>query len=579
MTIGQRIDRNLHKAWLGQLYYTGYDWYSSGGGWQFSSCEVAMLLSAPYLQANQSTAAVDIAAPTFGSSIPGSGTRNVNYQFPPTPAAVTCPAGSAQKSANWNTNGGEVLWPALATIDVTFSGHVLQAYQSQTRSGSSSQQIDQSGISLTATAATTKTWETSTDSIRIDSQTQYYFPPPQNHNLSGNVLHGPYNNLVWESAQPTDEYAGLACVYTNECSPMGSGNVLTSDETQTGSATIAIGQINLIEIAFGRSQRVTNPWSVTANTTYYDSVLNNPLSWCYQGSGMRGGRVSVYYSDAINNGGPYDPSVHPEIGAAVEDKFVKYRNVAYANNLNANGVNEATGLYFYSVGAHTVNLNNSLSWKTVDYLLRDTINGVSIAIIGEFSGAQTGSTGTATLTVTLRVTTRHHTNDQLLVTRTYYYADLLPEQYIQAWDKWYVPVPQLRAMYVPLAHEQGAFNGASYITAAEETNGAIPAHLFNFQLRLHTWADVAQISALNLTTDFVHMIPANLIEMLYAYVFSQDYGLGRTTNQRYPVTESTRYNDLINTLFRDTYPVLVRDGVSGSWAGSLNGDSAGLYRT
>lgn len=579
LSIGQRIDRTLHKAWLGQIYYTGSAWDSNGGSWQFSSCEVAMLLSAPYLQANQTTSAVDVSAPNFGSVIPGSGTRDVAAQFPPTPAAVTCPAGSAQKSANWTTTGGEVLWPALATIDVTFSGHVRQTYQSQTRSGSASQQISQAGIALTAASSTTKTWETSTDVLRIDSQTQYYFPPPQNHSLSGNVLHGPYNNLAWDSAQPTDSYAGLACVYTNECSPMGSGNVLTSDETQTGSATVSIGQINLIEISFGRSRMVTNTWSVTANTNYYDSVLNSPLSWCYQGSGMRGGRVSAYYSDAIDNGGPYDPSVHPEIGASVEAKFMQYRSVAYANNLNSNGVNEATGLYFYSIGEQTVDLNNSLSWKTVDYLLRDTANGVEIAILGEFSGEQTGPTGTATLTVTLRVTTRHHTNDQLLVTRTYYYADLLPEQYIQAWDKWYVPVPQLRAMYVPLAHEQGAFKGASYITAAEETHGSSPAHLFNFQLRLHTWSNVAQIGALNLTTDVVHTIPANLLELLYAYVFSQDYGIGRTTNQRYAVTESTRYNDLINTLFSDTYPVLVRDGVSGSWAGSLNGTSAGLYRT
>ena len=173
------------------------------------------------------------------------------------------------------------------------------------------------------------------------------------------------------------------------------------------------------------------------------------------------------------------------------------------------------------------------------------------------------------LTVSLRIETRHDTTTIQLLTRDYTYADLLPEYEIGSTGKYAVPSPQIRAMFAPMHREQGSFKGAHYVTLDEETDGADPAHLFSMQLILHSLDDVGQINELNITDAGVHFVPFNLLEMLYCFVFSQDYGVGASTSQRYPVTFSTRYNDLMTNLFGVPFNVLVRDGVETQWTHSL----------
>ena len=48
------------------------------------------------------------------------------------------------------------------------------------------------------------------------------------------------------------------------------------------------------------------------------------------------------------------------------------------------------------------------------------------------------------------------------------------------------------------------------------------------------------------------------------------------SGDRYPVTFTTRYNDMMNTLFTNAVRVSVRDGVQGNWSDSLGSDFAAI---
>ena len=203
----------------------------------------------------------------------------------------------------------------------------------------------------------------------------------------------------------------------------------------------------------------------------------------------------------------------------------------------------------------------------------DEDNGVYISIDGEFSGQDAN----ATLTVSLVIETRHDSTTIQLLTRAYTYGDLLPEYEIGTTGKYAVPSPQIRAMFAPLYREQGSFKGAHYVTQDEEGLGATPAHLFNFRLVMHTLSDVGEINELNATDSNIHFVPFNLLEMLYCFVFSQDYGVGASTGQRYPVTFTTRFNDLAANLFGVPFDVAVRDGTIGDWTHALHSSFVGVH--
>jgi hypothetical protein len=222
--------------------------------------------------------------------------------------------------------------------------------------------------------------------------------------------------------------------------------------------------------------------------------------------------------------------------------------------------------------AISVNLDtSSMSWSSKDFLLYDETNGVYISVEGEFVGVDTA----ATLTVTLKVQTRHHTVTQTLGEYSYTYSQLVQEREIGTTGKYAMPSPQIRAIFAPLFQEQGSFKGAHYVTAEEESNGATPAHLFNFVLYPEPYSSIGTLNATNDEGQAIHFVPCNLLEMLYAFVFSQEYGVAED-GTRYPVTFTSRYNDMMSTLFSSAYRVSVRDGVQGNWSDSLGADFASI---
>jgi hypothetical protein len=225
----------------------------------------------------------------------------------------------------------------------------------------------------------------------------------------------------------------------------------------------------------------------------------------------------------------------------------------------------------------------SLTWRTKDYLLHDVTNGVYISVEGSFSGS--GHPATATLAVSLKVQTRYHTNVITLGEWAYTYTELLPEKIFDEDNGlWAVPSPQIRAIFAPLYQEQGSFKGAHYVTEAEEANGALPFHGFNFVLVLQPYDAVSSCNDDNLGTQ-VFMVPCNLLEMLYAFVFSQEYGVSQY--ERYPVSFLQRYTDIMSgasALFNVSRRVQIRDGVVSNWVSNLgtaygNSPTTELYRT
>ena len=72
MTIGQRLDFATDKAWLGQIYHPSAGW-DAAGEWAFTSAEVTMLLTAPYLIKTASSANVATVPASFGSGVGSSG--------------------------------------------------------------------------------------------------------------------------------------------------------------------------------------------------------------------------------------------------------------------------------------------------------------------------------------------------------------------------------------------------------------------------------------------------------------------------------------------------------------------------
>lgn len=588
MTIGQRIDRVLHKAWLGQLYYTGVSWDSSGGGWLFSSAEVAMMMVSPFLQQTAGSANVDMPiAQISGSGSSSQPMLDRAYTLPQAPVALIG-VGEVWTTSSWpnvNYPGWGVVWAWRSIHYGTMPGRE-NGYAN--RSSWSSSQTDspiQAGRTLSYSQTNVKTIDDEHTSIIVDGATIDLPPQLGAPGSGGSYTLGETNNhqtLQWSDGLGHGPFAPRGIDNTTYSAYVVNGSAAVRlVELQTITASVSCASVNLLEIAASVWRATGQQRTLSANTApweYYTVI--DPYANVHSTGGFGvSSDVSMMPDNLVfykNPSGRYEDQPQSAIDE-INAEFAA-RQQGYVGSLCYDQFDPKPKQFSCSVQSGTI-YSAALSWRTRDELFNDQINGVLIWIDAEFNGSQTGATGSATLTIRLNIETRHHTVTQQLLQRTYAYASILPEAAITGSSYTAVPSPQIRAIYAPLYQEQGTFKGAAYLTAAEEANTSTPAHLFNFQLRLHNLSDLGQIGNLNLTTDAVHFCPINLCEMLYCFVFSQDYGVGRTTGQRYPVTDTTKYNDLSNTLFSDAYPVLVRDGVAGSWAGNLNGNSAGLYRT
>ena len=112
-------------------------------------------------------------------------------------------------------------------------------------------------------------------------------------------------------------------------------------------------------------------------------------------------------------------------------------------------------------------------------------NGVYISVEGKF--LRFWAPGDGYTRVSLKVQTRYNTNSIRSGAGTTATAVVARENPGRGSGLWAVPSPQIRAIFAPLYQEQGSFKGAHYVTEAEEANGALPFHGFNFVLVLQPY--------------------------------------------------------------------------------------------
>lgn len=607
MTIGQRVDFSTDTAWLGQLFYpSGYAW-DGPGEWYFTSAQVQMLLTSTYLVKVAGNSNVAMPSPVFGGAVASSGNIEVDVVLPPTEIAVY---GIGENSVNTpytsnapNGGGGvnayyTVIFPWSGTVSKPLAGKVSGGYSRTRYEGDESASEIQSGVALTYVAQNGKNWDVRSETSSVTTQTVEIAAASEFTNIGSVEMTGDATNLYWGqyyvtpptgglNAAPPGPYRGTPSKYILNIGIGGSSCTRTHEE-QNGGASVSIpGGDKLVDLSFSRAKSYGPKAEYSPYAGYYAGFLANPYAYIGTSVGMgiyNITRLSCYSDPSTDitwirryHGVWYSGSATywqpDEAVDTINTKFTDMRDNFRAQIMydSENTSGDYGRTYYTAVINPSVNLDNSsLSWITKDYILYDETNGVYISVESSFVGVDTS----ATLDVILKVQTRHHTTTQILGQYNYTYSQLVNERQIGTTGKYAMPSPQIRAIFAPLYQEQGSFKGAHYVTEEEEGNGATPAHLFNFLLYLKSYGDLATVNDDNLGPA-VHFVPCNLLEMLYAFVFSQEYGVA-LSGDRYPVTFTTRYNDMMSTLFTNAVRVSVRDGVQGNWSDSLGSDFAAI---
>lgn len=602
LTIGQRIDGDT--AYLGELYH-GADGWDGATEWYFRTAAVQMLLTAAYLVKTSVGANVAMTAPTMASAGTSSGTMNTDTTLPVTGVGLQ---GSPVLNLRVAYDGHalpvtSIVWPWSSAVQKPLAGSVDATY-SREAYGSISPTTDTvsvAGQTLTYSGVNVKNFDTRNESTRVKDQLVALSDDPTLVSPMTSVSTSG-DTLIWGDTDtgygPGDVEGHIKTggkYYTpwNGVLP-GSSVTGRAYQTQTGDFSIVMGAVTLVDLHFWREQSSGSKAALTGRTDFYAGYLANPYGFIGVGSGIGIGNTLtlvartypgnddatpvLWYKATGDVSTRYQPpEAIAEVNAFVDALAAAYLSIPYFDSENNSGYANPN-LYYVSVSPSVTLDNNTLTWSTKDFILYDPTNEVYITIEGDFVGTD----NVATLTVLLKVQTRHHTTTQTLGTFNYTYTEMLVEREIGTSGKYAVPSPQIRAIFAPLYCEQGSFKGAHYVTQAEEDGGIAAFHGFNFVLNLRMYSDFDTCNDDN-DGQQVYFVPCNLMEMLYAFVFSTEYGVAEG-GTRYPVTYTSRFNEMRDTLFATPVRVSVKNGSATNWTDSLGGDFAAvgtvaLYRT
>jgi hypothetical protein len=510
LTIGQRVDYATDKAWLGQLYYPATGWDGTGE-WYFTGAAVTMLLTAPYLSKVASNANVAMSPPTLVSAGTSSGSISTDVTLPDTPVGMTGVAELRQDTPYDGSRGATVVvWGFDTQISRPLQGERAGSYSRLTYTGSQSSTETQAGVALDYSGSNTKYWDSRSEHYTIQAQ---WVPmadaPTSTYTYMGM---GATTTDIFYAVPPGDIHPRRN---KTERYVSGGGHYPDSYhsrdyEVQTAAFSVSTPLFDLVSVSIYRESSSGQLVELSPNMTYYPPYF---APYYYHETGMgAAGRVELNYdynpgSDTFPVGDTYKqnpsppPNQLPAVIAEVEALRTAMRDAhmaaIYYDDESSSGYTERPygggSFYYASVNPSVDLLSQTLEWSTKDLILHDTTNDVYISIDGAFSGIDTA----ATLTVTLTVQTRHHTNTVTLAQRNYTYTELLLESEIGTTGKYAVPSPQIRAIFAPLYQEQGSFNGAHYVTQDEEGNGATPFHGFDFLLYLRSYGDIGTLNAEN----------------------------------------------------------------------------------
>lgn len=211
----------------------------------------------------------------------------------------------------------------------------------------------------------------------------------------------------------------------------------------------------------------------------------------------------------------------------------------------------------------------SLDWETRDYILFDSEESVFVYVKTEFHGDEridsTGSDVSATMTVSLHIEARTGNASVVLYTKEIAYPELFTRrEIVEGSGIMHIPSPAQRVMFFPMYRHQGNFRGAAYTTASEEISGAAQSCLMCFRLSFVPYGGMDGV--IFDSNNSVALVPMNLLEMLYAYVFSTSGGAD--LYERYQVTSMANYNAIMNSLFSTTWNIEYKNGELSLWADS-----------
>lgn len=557
---GPRIETATHKAWLSQLVYTGPTWDDIDSGWAFTTAEVAMLLTPPFLEKVDGSVVVDQPSCVPQSIVAESGTTSSAYTLPPTAVCAVGigELGAAQYGDSYFDQFVYVVFPIRDVFKAPVQGNLITSALDTRKANEVAVSTSIDGYEVVSL-----TWCSLTQSALTESYSVFEQNVPIGTDIG--TLNVDDYGTYYEVAGVA-EWPGAGLVPRFDTGAPGAflmlggavpGSASYAVKKSEGGASVRVGDRYLMAVNFARRSEQGDRCVPDEVTGRYAGPLSNPYGWIDSTGGfgvIQKTRVVLHSGSPLDCIGLREPLILARAAKAVGGAA-----------FNAWG-NEPVSNFYTSHAERRPTLDDhTLNWETRDFILFDEENQVFISVDGTFSGTQHyGTPGEATLHVTLSVSTPSGSSDQVIFQSVLGYVDMLQEQVLQSGIT-YVPAPRVRTMFTPLHKGQGDFKGAAYTTASEVSNGAVPAYLFNFVLSLGTYGDIGADDE----GTGVRFIPCNLIEMLYAYVFSTKFGVDEY--QRYPIDFTIRHKAFMETLFSNQWRVSWRDGAFVDWLDTLGG--------
>ena len=546
MTYGQKIKPASREAWQQQLYFTGETWDSLTGGWGISQCKYALVqnsIAPPSFYATQTAYSVSTTTPSCIPQLQGVSnfTGFVSLGTINIPITVAGRWGNPV-GANYSF-GAYHNYYIYARPSELYFGDVEYGVDRVQSTISHAQSIDGSvlfmGEPVNVAATVSRQVATYADSGKTPAQhvaiPDYFNPDVLARDGPGLPLY--LLSSVFADRSPfgvdTSSYQTENGYPIDENSHGDTAN--RTESTYSGSFSITYKGVELMAGEFSRDTKSGH------NINPYENPLNRPAFEAVYGSNAWEEYKSSGQGTWVND--PEYQAYQPGNIGSWTGKRIVYIGGFYIQR-------------FINYGTVTVTQPDvsSLTWRTTDFLLFDEENQTSIQVKGLFSG----SNGNGTLTVDLVISTPSSTSTVTLFQREMYYELPLTDG-----GPAHVPVPRLTIFPGAMYYHQGAMCGVVYSEASEGTPSAC---LMSFKLSLRGFDAVGETRLPHGTLGFV---PANLLEMLYAYVYSAKYGLD--DYDRYPVTRTALYDEMQQTLFGTTFDVNYKNGAMTAWASDLVG--------
>ena len=567
MTLGPSIDPDTHSVRLSQLWYTGVTWDSLVGGWAISSSNIAMRLTPPYLTNITVTTSPEqpLVIPEFISVNDGTITASTTL-----PEVDICVVGVGETGTYTDTNMS-VVFPWREVLKHSPPGTRTTAVSDSVWGKSSESTLDVAEVSITVSAANTLTLSARSDSLRVDAF-DYDLPPMYSVTMDSD--HGTFSTTSWSATWDGDTAQGVNLIprgrdmYAHELSAL-PGSAQYTTRKQNGQFVVSADGVAVVSVAFSHSEEFGQEITPLAKPNRYAAALSNPYGWLGVSNGFGISSVLALTISTTSYVAPGSmlPALFSRANSFSGGRYYDYWDQDYADPL-----------YTTNVGERPHQNIKSLSWETRDFILYDERDCVYIYVLGEFDASGTpGDWTQGILTVSIVVDSPAGVARMVLHECVFHYLDLLPLKALNE-TVYYVPSPRMTVMFTPKHREQGEFRGAAYTTVAEHVRGVTPACLVNFVLRMRSYDAVGQDD----TAQVVDFVPCNLLELLYAYVFSGKYGVDE--NERYPVEYTNNFTQVMNSLFSTQYRVVFKDGAFFDWIDTFDGaykdeQTQELYRT